>query len=41
VWASQGFRREYHKVQAAKLAIIDAAFDACFKQQPSMRAPRA
>jgi len=31
VWVSPGFRREYHNVQAAKLAIIDAAFDACFK----------
>jgi hypothetical protein len=29
VWVSQSFWREYHKVQAAKLAIIDAAFDAC------------
>jgi hypothetical protein len=27
---STGFRYEYHKAQALKLAIIDAAFDACF-----------
>ena len=30
VWVSTGFRHEYHKAQAVKLAIIDAAFDACF-----------
>ena len=30
MWVSQGFRREYHKAQAVKLAIIDAAFEACF-----------
>ncbi|MBR0706738.1 hypothetical protein [Bradyrhizobium liaoningense] len=30
LWVSKGFRREYHKAQAVKLAIIDAAFDACF-----------
>ena len=30
VWVSTGFRYEYHKAQALKLAIIDAAFDACF-----------
>jgi len=30
MWVSQGFRREYHKAQAVKLAIIDAAYEACF-----------
>ena len=30
VWVSQGFRREYHKAQAVKLAIIDAAYETCF-----------
>jgi hypothetical protein len=30
LWVSRGFRREYHKAQAVKLAIIDSAFDACF-----------
>lgn len=30
LWVSKGFRREYHKAQAVKLAIIDAAFEACF-----------
>jgi hypothetical protein len=30
LWVSTGFKREYHAAQAAKLAIIDAAFEACF-----------
>ena len=30
VWVSRGFQYEYHKAQAVKLAIIDAAFEACF-----------
>lgn len=30
LWVSQGFRREYHKAQANKLAVIDAACEACF-----------
>jgi hypothetical protein len=30
IWVSQGFRHEYHKAQAVKLAIIDAAYEACF-----------
>ena len=29
LWLSADFRREYHTAQAAKLAIIDAAFEAC------------
>ena len=33
MWVSQGFRREYHKAQAVKLAIIDAAYEACFLPQ--------
>jgi hypothetical protein len=32
LWVSAGFRREYHAAQAAKLAIIDAAFEACIMQ---------
>jgi hypothetical protein len=32
IWVSQGFRREYHKAQANKLAVIDAACEACFAQ---------
>jgi hypothetical protein len=31
MWISAGFRREYATAQAVKLAIIDAAFDACFR----------
>jgi hypothetical protein len=30
LWLSAGFRREYHAAQAIKLAIVDAAFEACF-----------
>lgn len=29
LWVSAGFRREYHAAQSTKLAIIDAAFEAC------------
>jgi hypothetical protein len=29
LWVSAAFRREYHAAQAVKLAIIDAAFEAC------------
>ena len=29
MWVSVGFRHEYHSAQAVKLAIIDAAFQAC------------
>ena len=32
MWVSSGFRQEYVTAQAVKLAIIDAAFDACFRQ---------
>jgi hypothetical protein len=32
LWVSAGFRREYHAAQAVKLAIVDAAFEACFRQ---------
>lgn len=32
MWVSSAFRREYAAAQAVKLAIIDAAFDACFRQ---------
>ncbi|WP_332696439.1 hypothetical protein [Bosea sp. (in: a-proteobacteria)] len=31
LWVSDGFRHEYHKAQSVKLAIIDAAFEACFE----------
>ena len=34
MWVSAGFRREYVTAQAVKLAIIDAAFDACFGGRP-------
>jgi hypothetical protein len=34
VWVSAGFRQQYHSVQAAKLAIIDAAFDSGLAQSP-------
>jgi AraC-like DNA-binding protein len=34
MWVSAGFRREYVTAQAVKLAIIDAAFDACFRARP-------
>lgn len=34
IWISQGFRREYHKAQANKLAVIDAACEACFTPRP-------
>jgi hypothetical protein len=33
IWVSQGFRREYHRAQASKLAVIDAACEACFTQR--------
>ena len=29
LWVSSDFCREYHAAQAVKLAIIDAAFEAC------------
>jgi hypothetical protein len=32
LWVSAGFRREYHEVQAVKLSIVDAAFEACTVQ---------
>jgi hypothetical protein len=34
LWVSQGFRREYHKAQASKLAVIDVAWEACFTPRP-------
>ena len=34
LWISRGFRREYHKAQANKLAVIDAACEACFTPRP-------
>jgi len=34
MWVSAGFRREYATAQAVKLAIIDAAFDGCFRMRP-------
>lgn len=37
MWVSNTFRMEYAAAQAIKLAIIDAAFDACFGE-PSRRA---
>ena len=41
VWVSRGFRHEYHKAQALKLAIIDAAFDACFVRSQHRDASQA
>jgi hypothetical protein len=36
IWVSADFRREYHSAQAAKLAIIDAAFATCvMREHPS------
>jgi hypothetical protein len=35
MWVSSGFRREYVAAQAVKLAIVDAAFAACFRQMPA------
>lgn len=34
IWVSQGFRHEYNKAQANKLAVIDAACEACFTPRP-------
>ena len=39
MWVSNEFRAEYAMAQAVKLAIIDAAFDACF--QPEKARPVA
>jgi AraC-like DNA-binding protein len=37
MWVSSGFRREYVTAQAVKLAIIDAAFEACFRRRRPKR----
>jgi hypothetical protein len=34
VWVSADFRQQYHSVQATKLAIVDAAFEAGVAQRP-------
>jgi hypothetical protein len=39
MWVSAGFRREYAMAQAVKLAIIDSAFEACFRQAPADKLP--
>jgi hypothetical protein len=39
MWVSSGFRREYAMAQAVKLAIIDDAFAACFRQEASEAMP--
>jgi AraC-like DNA-binding protein len=39
LWVSAGFRREYHAAQAVKLAIIDAAFEACVAPAEGGRNP--
>jgi hypothetical protein len=39
MWVSSGFRREYAMAQAVKLAIIDSAFAACFRQAPAEAGP--
>lgn len=35
MWVSNTFRMEYAAAQATKLAIVDAAFDACFRGAPA------
>lgn len=39
MWLSAGFRREYAMAQADKLAVIDAAFAACFRRAPAAGLP--
>ncbi|TKB21153.1 MAG: hypothetical protein E5V75_03580 [Mesorhizobium sp.] len=39
MWVSRQFFEEYMAVQAAKLAIVDTAFDACFPAAGEMGAP--
>ena len=39
MWVSSGFRQEYVTAQTVKLAIVDAAFDACFRQAPAEVVP--
>lgn len=39
LWVSASFRREYHAAQAVKLAIIDAAFEACTAPLEAERNP--
>ena len=39
MWVSSGFRQEYAMARAVKLAIIDAAFAACFQQALAEVAP--
>jgi hypothetical protein len=39
MWVSSGFRREYVAAQAVKLAIVDAAFAACFPRVPAEALP--
>ena len=39
MWVSVGFRREYAMAQAVKLAIIDAAFAACFRKKVGEATP--
>jgi AraC-like DNA-binding protein len=38
MWVSAGFRRQYAAAQAAKLAVIDEAFEACFSESVLARA---
>jgi hypothetical protein len=40
LWVSTAFRREYYAVQAAKLAIIDAAFEACTRGEQAREPAR-
>jgi AraC-like DNA-binding protein len=39
LWVSAAFRQEYHVAQAVKLAIIDAAFEACTRSEQVDRQP--
>jgi hypothetical protein len=38
MWVSHAFRDEYAMAQAVKLAIIDAAYEACFAESPAVAA---
>jgi hypothetical protein len=41
LWVSADFRREYHAAQAVKLAIVDAAFEACAARGPNAESETA
>jgi hypothetical protein len=41
MWVSRGFLEEYALAQAAKLTVVDAAFEACFADAAGQAAPMA